>query len=346
MANAIRTEIPLFVAALVFLGAGIVSTPETLLRFDLMENALYSDSELIRIGARIEILGARVVAFSAAAVLFLLVPFWSRIENSARYRAFVERKRENLRENRVRCRRPLASLVAVMMASIVVVILWILTADVFLHPRQLNVVHREDGIIETASALLLLCAAVVSVRIALRLGRGRPEYYMHLFLGFLFFVMFGEEISWGQRYFGLTTPAFIAAVNAQEEINFHNVYGYLFDHIFVVCFFLWGVVVPILDRVSRFFRQVFLAVGLPVPSAGLAVALLVITAMQSDIVYLFTDPLPTLRIPEARELLSALAFLVMMLEVWVLVGARSPPAVQRASTKAGLGASVNPGGRR
>jgi hypothetical protein len=335
----------LFLAAVIFLAAGIFSAPDTLLRFDLMENALHSDSELIRKGARLEILGARVLALGTAAVLFVLVPFWSRIEASARYRAFVGRERKNLRANRAAGRRHLRALQVGMMAAIGFVVLWIVAADSVLTRKQLHLVHREDGIIETASALFLLCAAVVSVRIAWKLGRGRPEYYMHLFLGLLFFVMFGEEISWGQRYFGLTTPEFIAAVNVQEEINFHNMYGYLFDHIFVFCFLVWGVVVPLLDHVSRFFRQVFLAIGLPVPSAGLAVAMLLISLMQSDVVYLFTDPLPTLRIPEAREVLSALALLVLMLEIRVLVGGSGPLVPRNRATGTGAGAPANSGGR-
>jgi hypothetical protein len=39
------------------------------------------------------------------------------------------------------------------------------------------------------------------------------------------FISFGEEISWGQRIFGIETPAFIADANRQSELNFHNLYA-------------------------------------------------------------------------------------------------------------------------
>ena len=347
MSSGRRTEFLFFATGLVFLAFGLLCTPENLLKLEIMENAIESPSELVRKGARLEIEGARAVAFTTAAVLFGLLPFWPRIEASARYRAFMDRRRVSLREHRLFRRRIRTPSFAVMMAAIALVFLYIALADKLLTPEQMLRVQMEDGIIEGTSALFLLCASVLSVRIALRLGRGRPEFYMHLFLGLLFFVMCGEEISWGQRYLGLQTPEFISAVNVQGEINFHNVYGYLFDHIFILGFLTWGVAVPLLDRFAPFFRQLFAAIGLPVPSAGLAVAMLVISMIQSVIVYKFIDPftdpsLPVLRLPEPRELLSALAFFVLMMEVWVLVGLQAPADRQRAASEDGLGTPDSP----
>lgn len=317
-------KMSLFAAGVLMLLIGVLCTPENLMRLEIMENSLNSPSELIRKGAQIEIAVARTFAFSMAAVLFLLTLFWSRIAASARYRAFMQRENAR-RRNRLMFYMP--SLV-IMMAAIGLVFLYMLVADKILTPEQMLMVQREDGIIESLSALLLIFASALSFRIAIRLGRKGPEFYMHLFLGLLFFVMFGEEISWGQRYLGLQTPEFISAVNAQDEINLHNLFGYFFDHVFILGFFLWGVAVPLLDRFAPFFRQLFAVIGLPVPTAGLAAAMLVITLMQSVIVYRFLDPFappfPWLRLPEPREMLSALAFLVLMLEVWVLVARRVP----------------------
>ena len=39
------------------------------------------------------------------------------------------------------------------------------------------------------------------------------------------FVAIGEELSWGQRLFGLTTPESVVAANRQAELNLHNVAG-------------------------------------------------------------------------------------------------------------------------
>jgi len=41
----------------------------------------------------------------------------------------------------------------------------------------------------------------------------------------LFFVIAGEEISWGQRILGIETPESFAAHNVQQEINLHNIEG-------------------------------------------------------------------------------------------------------------------------
>jgi hypothetical protein len=44
----------------------------------------------------------------------------------------------------------------------------------------------------------------------------------YLGLAFVFFLGAGEEISWGQRIFGIETPEAWAEVNVQRETNLHN----------------------------------------------------------------------------------------------------------------------------
>ena len=41
----------------------------------------------------------------------------------------------------------------------------------------------------------------------------------------ILFVAAGEELSWGQRLLGLQTPPALQEINAQDEINLHNLYG-------------------------------------------------------------------------------------------------------------------------
>ncbi|MDH3265263.1 MAG: hypothetical protein OEM24_14850, partial [Paracoccaceae bacterium] len=183
MSSSGQTILLILAVAVAFLAFGLLCTPENLVRLEILEKSLHSESELIRRGARVEIAVARTVAFVAAAGLFLLALLWPRIECSARYHAFMGRKRESLRQHRLFRGKVLTPSMATMMAAIGLMFLWIVTADSFLTRAQLRFVHREDGILQTASALFLLGAAVISVRIALRLGRSRPEFYMHLFLG-------------------------------------------------------------------------------------------------------------------------------------------------------------------
>lgn len=115
----------------------------------------------------------------------------------------------------------------------------------------------------------------------------------------------------------------------QAEVNFHNMFGYIFDHLFILCFFLWGCVVPLLYAVSPFKRNVLRMIRLPLPSIGLALGMLLITLYQDELVARFINGhLPALRIPELRELFSATAFLLMMQQsVTALIPRRAPEKV-------------------
>jgi len=62
----------------------------------------------------------------------------------------------------------------------------------------------------------------------------------------------GEEASWGQHYFGWGTPEALAAVNAQQETNIHNIAG-IFDqlprNLLALGVLVGGLIVPITMRV-------------------------------------------------------------------------------------------------
>jgi hypothetical protein len=79
---------------------------------------------------------------------------------------------------------------------------------------------REDSVIEWAEVLAYACAFVFSVRIAReRSGLVAAAYAL---LAVAAVVAIGEELSWGQRLFGLGTPEPLAAANRQGELNVHN----------------------------------------------------------------------------------------------------------------------------
>ncbi len=105
----------------------------------------------------------------------------------------------------------------------------------------------------------------------------------------LFFGM-GEEISWGQRVFGIETPEFFAEANAQKETNLHNlvvggtnINKLVFGKILAGGLFGFLVLVPVAYRRSPNVRQWCDRLGIPVPRlqhtlAILAVVLLVETS--------------------------------------------------------------------
>jgi hypothetical protein len=80
---------------------------------------------------------------------------------------------------------------------------------------------REDSFIEWAEVLAYAFAFVFSVRIAReRFGLVAAAYSL---LAVAAVLAIGEELSWGQRLFGLGTPEPLAATNRQGELNVHNV---------------------------------------------------------------------------------------------------------------------------
>lgn len=112
-----------------------------------------------------------------------------------------------------------------------------LTIAALLALTALNLVHHavmpltgvfrpevgDGGWVEnlTILAMLILPAALV-----LRLARRRRSHvFGPICLGaasLLLLIAFGEEVSWGQHWFGLTPPPQIAQTNLQGEINLHN----------------------------------------------------------------------------------------------------------------------------
>ena len=70
-----------------------------------------------------------------------------------------------------------------------------------------------------------LVAAIAFTKVARHYFRQRQRLAMILAIAtvLLLGLMIGEELSWGQRIFGWSTPSFLAEVNSQSEINLHNI---------------------------------------------------------------------------------------------------------------------------
>lgn len=88
---------------------------------------------------------------------------------------------------------------------------------------------QEDGVIESLGAFLFLIASLFLFGSYFRLRKIKAaahkkfETIWILALAFLFFVAFGEEISWGQRIFNFATPEALREINHQHEFNLHNI---------------------------------------------------------------------------------------------------------------------------
>lgn len=83
--------------------------------------------------------------------------------------------------------------------------------------------EREDGVIETLQTVLLFVSTLLCGYLSKFYWKKNNLFAILFFIASLgFFVLAGEEISWGQRIFNLETPEHLAEINTQGEINIHN----------------------------------------------------------------------------------------------------------------------------
>lgn len=90
-------------------------------------------------------------------------------------------------------------------------------------------VYEEDGLFESATALAMLFCAVVFLIIGVRhrAKQNRTQKSVLFVLALFCLLLLLEEISWGQRIFGWSTPERLENINVQQETNLHNIFvGY------------------------------------------------------------------------------------------------------------------------
>ncbi len=128
---------------------------------------------------------------------------------------------------------------------------------------------REDGIVEYATAILLTVAGFVLVALGRRVSGYRK--WLLFFYGFAFVVAAGEEISWGQRIFGIESGEFFLENNFQGETNFHNlVVGeeqlakFWFGHFLSFVILCYLVVMPLLHPIFGWVRKFAGILAVPV----------------------------------------------------------------------------------
>jgi hypothetical protein len=155
-----------------------------------------------------------------------------------------------------------------------------LHATLFLDPSTVEWLNQEDGLFEYLGALGLLVTALLFAVGYLRLRRSDPagatgiwKRRSLILLCLVFLIGAGEEISWGQRILGISTPEGLAGVNAQRETNLHNLYPVAGTTwlLFLVGWYTFVIAVPLLaalkprtrDRLGRLMPLV------PLPIAAL-----------------------------------------------------------------------------
>ncbi len=128
---------------------------------------------------------------------------------------------------------------------------------------------KEDGLFEYTTALSFFVASLVSFFTLKKVSSLSCSKWLKGFLvlifitmGFGFFVIAGEEISWGQRIFNIETPEYIAKNNSQQEITIHNsgrIIEFVYHAYFVLSIysaFAW--IIPAMLKRIKFFPRVLL----------------------------------------------------------------------------------------
>ena len=179
-----------------------------------------------------------------------------------------------------------------------IIVIMVLGFTTVLLPKEtfLNLV-REDGPFENAGALLFLTTSILFFMLYFLKSKfykqEDQEYFstfsrriFFLLLGLLFFVLLGEEISWGQRILGFETPEGIEERNIQDEFNFHNLdlfhlrgddkvrktgikAWFTAKKIFVYVFLMYLFITPLLVKYVEPIKNLARKLYLPVPKIEL-----------------------------------------------------------------------------
>ncbi len=128
-----------------------------------------------------------------------------------------------------------------------------------------RLITGEDRLLEWSQVAAYAATVPIALAVALRLRRDgdRLGAGVFLLLAVGAFLVAGEEISWGQRIFGVETPEELEALNRQGEIGAHNISSV--EYAFIVAFMLaglYGSLVPWLSLRSPLTKE---RLGLFVP---------------------------------------------------------------------------------
>lgn len=102
---------------------------------------------------------------------------------------------------------------------------------------------KEDGVLEYASAVLMLLAGCLFLKGAFTTKSTIQKGWAVAFAAALIF-MAGEEISWGQRMFGFNWEA-LEEINNQNETNLHNMPLINAPRLLTIGSLLLGLIVPV-----------------------------------------------------------------------------------------------------
>jgi hypothetical protein len=182
----------------------------------------------------------------------------------------------------------------------------------FYNAAWLTWITREDSVSESMSAICYLLAACIFF---VEWVRGGFRNIFVLGYALLFLVVGGEEISWGQRIFGLQTPEALRELNVQSETNLHNIDG-IQQHVRMIGLLVVltiAVLMPLTQRWIQIFCRLYTRLMIPVvPLWTLPITILAFLFMAVPRVF-WNETIFTL--DELGELYLSIVFLLFAINV-------------------------------
>ncbi|WP_415400800.1 hypothetical protein [Tateyamaria sp. SN3-11] len=133
----------------------------------------------------------------------------------------------------------------------------------------------EDHLVEYSTAILLALASVSLAALSRRVVGYKS--WLLVFYALAFMIAAGEEVSWGQRIFGIKSNEFFLKNNFQGETNIHNlVVGgeqlveFWFGTLLSATILAYLVVIPLLYPISPFVRGALDFLAVPVAERWVA----------------------------------------------------------------------------
>jgi hypothetical protein len=226
-------------------------------------------------------------------------------------------------------------LVFFVVSSLLPAVLWRLSGQK-LSPIWL----AEDGIYESLAAIACLVAGLVFLYAFIAypkttdgvVVKGNRNWFALVF-AVLLILLFAEEISWGQRIFGLGTPEIISQNSYQREINLHNlkILGRGNNTLSMSLFELinaYLIVLPLAVYAFPSLRRIVQRLGVPIPSLQIALFATIIRLLNVAsyrLVYGDSSARDVLHIGEIRESNVELLLLVLAIEYLLMVRTRGAP---------------------
>jgi len=149
---------------------------------------------------------------------------------------------------------------------------------------------KEDGIAEWLTVAGLLLGSLVCFSRFVKLFRKKSAWFLLVtfLLGLFLFFAAGEEISWGQRIFGIKTPEYFQEHNAQHETNLHNlVVGgvklnkLIFSVILVALLAIFMIIIPVVYQKNSAVKKFLDSSAVPVPRQYQVLAFILVFVLTS-----------------------------------------------------------------